>query len=109
MDQQGGCCGSIGHGEANLQNLSSYAVVDLMCQGVDMETAGLQVLQRIIEKSSADECDDQGRPQFNLQLFVLAKDGTHAGFSIWGGKQIAVTDDEGTRLEDCRSLYEESL
>jgi len=109
VDQQGGCCGSIGHGEANLQNLSSYAMVDLMCRGVELETAGLQVLQRIVEKSLAAECDDQGRPQFNLQLFVLTKDGTHAGFSIWGGKQIAVTDDAGTRLEDCRSLYEESL
>jgi N4-(beta-N-acetylglucosaminyl)-L-asparaginase len=109
VDQQGGCCGSIGHGEANLQNLSSFAVVDLMCQGTDLETAGLQVLQRIVDKVSPAECDEQGRPQFNLQLFVLAKDGAHAGISIWGGKQIAVADDQGARLEDCRALYEDSL
>ena len=80
-----------------------------MCQGTDLETAGLQVLQRIVDKVSPAECDEQGRPQFNLQLFVLAKDGAHAGISIWGGKQIAVADDQGARLEDCRALYEDSL
>ncbi len=109
VDQQGGCCGSIGHGEANLQNLSSYAVVDHLCRGDDAETAGLRVLERIVQQTPSTECDDRGRPQFNLQLFVLARDGSHAGVSIWGGKQVAVTDDQGTRLEDCRPLYEDSL
>ena len=109
VDQQGGCCGSIGHGEANLQNLSSFAAVEYLRQGMDAETAGLQVLQRIVENVAPAECDEQGRPRFNLQLFLLTHDGCHAGVSIWGGKQIAVTDEQGTRLEDCRPLYEESL
>ena len=109
VDQQGGSCGSIGYGEANLQNLSSFAVVDLLCQGELAQAAGLQVLQRIVDHTPASACDEQGRPQFNLQLFVLSKDGSHAGVSIWGGKQIAVSDGQGTRLEDCRSLYENPL
>ena len=109
VDQQGGCCGSIGHGEANLQNLSSFAAVEYLRQGTDVETAGLQVVQRIVDHVAPADCDVQGRPRFNLQLFLLGRDGRHAGVTIWGGKQIAVTDEQGTRLEDCRPLYEESL
>ncbi|TWT38730.1 hypothetical protein [Blastopirellula retiformator] len=40
----------------------------------------------------------------NLQLFLLHKDGRHAGVAIRGHKKMAVTDGDGTRLEDCVNL-----
>jgi N4-(beta-N-acetylglucosaminyl)-L-asparaginase len=105
VDNDVGSCGSIGHGEANLQHLSSFAVVELMRGGRSPHEAGMEVLQRIAAKAPAYERDDQGRASFNLQLFILAKDGTHAGVALWGPKQIAISDAHGTRLEDCTPLY----
>jgi N4-(beta-N-acetylglucosaminyl)-L-asparaginase len=107
-DNDVGTCGSIGHGEANLQHLSSFAAVELMRGGMPPRDAGLQVLQRIASKCRADERDAEGRPKFNLQLFLLAKDACHAGVALWGPKQIAITDAAGTRLEDCSPLFDPS-
>jgi N4-(beta-N-acetylglucosaminyl)-L-asparaginase len=105
VDNDVGSCGSIGHGEANMQHLSSFAVVELMRQGRSPRDAGMEILQRIAAKSPPYERDAEGRASFNLQLFILASDGTHAGVAMWGPKQIAVTDSRGTRLEDCTALY----
>ena len=105
-DNDVGSCGSIGHGEANLEHLSSFAAVELMRGGKPPRDAGLDVLQRIARKCRAEQRDAQGRPKFNLQLFLLAKDGCHAGVALWGPKQIAITDAAGTRLEDCASLFD---
>ena len=106
VDNDVGSCGSIGHGEANMRHLSSYAVVELMRQGASLQDAGLEVLRRINHKSQGDERDEQGRAKFNLQLFILAKDGSHAGVAMWGPKQIAVCDESGPRLENCTALFE---
>jgi len=35
----------------------------------------------------------------------LAKDGRHAGVTMWGPKQFSVTDENGTRLEESKALY----
>ncbi|MEQ8788598.1 MAG: N(4)-(beta-N-acetylglucosaminyl)-L-asparaginase [Pirellulaceae bacterium] len=108
VDNEVGSCGSIGHGEANLENCSSFAAVELMRGGLPPVEAGLEVLRRVAARSHADRRDDQGRPTFNLQLFLLAKDGAHAGVAMWGPKQIAVGDEEGVRLEACTALFERS-
>ncbi len=105
VDNEVGTCGSIGHGEANLENLSSFAAVELMRGGMSPVEAGLEVLRRIAKKAHPHHRDDQGRPAFNVQLYLLARDGTHAGVAMWGPKQIAVADEAGARLEDCTALY----
>lgn len=106
VDNDVGTCGSIGHGEANLENLSSFAAVELMRGGLSPTDAGLEVLKRVTAKCRVDQRDAKGRPTFNLQLFLLAKDGRHAGVAMWGPKQIAVTDGQSSRLEVCVPLYE---
>jgi N4-(beta-N-acetylglucosaminyl)-L-asparaginase len=105
VDNDVGTCGSIGHGEANLENLSSFAVVELMRAGRSPVEAGMEALRRINAKTQAMLRDAEGRANFNLQLFVLAKDGAHAGVALWGPKQVAVTDEHGTRLEPCTALF----
>ncbi len=108
VDNDVGSCGSIGHGEANMQHCSSFAVVELMRSGTPPADAGLEILRRINDKTSPAEKDAQGRAKFNLQLYILASDGAHAGVAMWPGKQIAVSDDAGTRLEDCAALFVDS-
>lgn len=107
VDNHVGSCGSIGHGEANLENLSSYAVVEQMRAGMSPAEAGLEILQRVAERCHPYERNAAGRPHFNLQLFIMSAAGEHAGVSLWPGKQIAVTDHAGTRLEACVPLYRE--
>ncbi len=105
VDNAVGSCGSIGHGEANLENCSSFLGVELMRSGMSPEEAGLEVLRRVSAKAHPRQRDDQGRAKFNLQLFLLDPDGRHAGVAMWDRKQYAVSDADGTRLEDCTPLY----
>ena len=37
---------------------------------------------------------------------LLDKSGRHAGVSLYGPAKIAVTDAQGSRLEECEFLYE---
>jgi N4-(beta-N-acetylglucosaminyl)-L-asparaginase len=107
VDNDLGSCGSTGRGEANLQNLSSFAAVELMRGGMSPKDAGLELLRRVARHTTQSHLrKDDGKPNFGLKLYVLSKDGRHAGVSMWGPAQYAVTDDQGTRLEDCAVLYE---
>ena len=105
-DNDAGTCGSLGHGEANLENLSSFASVELMRAGRSPEEAGLEILRRIAARVHADQKDPQGRPRFNLWLYLLAPDGRHAGVTLWGPKQFALADGQGARLETCVALFD---
>ncbi len=104
-DNEVGSCGSTGRGEANLQNLCSFAAVELMRHGASPEEAGMEVLSRVAKTTEKRLRDTEGRPDFGLSFYLLAKDGRHAGVSMWGPAKFAVTDASGTRLEDCRTLY----
>jgi len=106
VDNEVGSCGSIGNGEANLQNLTSFAAVQAMRAGASPTEAGLEALRRVVAKTSPADRDPQGRPRFNLQLYLLTREGAHAGVALWGPKQLAVCDQAGPRLEACTALYE---
>ncbi len=102
-----GSCGSTGRGEANLQNLCSFAAVELMRGGMSPREAGLEICRRVASHTKrADLLDDQGRPNFGLKFYLLDKTGRHAGVSLWGPTKFAITDAEGTRLEACAFLHE---
>jgi N4-(beta-N-acetylglucosaminyl)-L-asparaginase len=104
-DNEIGSCGSTGRGEANLQNLSSMAAVELMRGGMAPADAGLEVLKRVAQHTVPRLRDAEGRPNFDLQFYLIAKDGSHAGVAMWGPKKFAITDANGTRLEDSVALY----
>jgi N4-(beta-N-acetylglucosaminyl)-L-asparaginase len=101
-----GSCGSIGHGETNLENLSSFLAVERMRGGHSPLEAGMEVLRRVAARAAPHQRDSAGRAAFNLQLFLLDRDGGHAGVAMWGPKQLAVCDQNGPRLEDCAALYD---
>ncbi len=105
-DNEIGSCGSTGRGEANLQNLCSFASVELMRGGASPQEAGLEVLRRVAQHTEDRLRDDNGRPAFGLKFYLLDRQGNHAGVSMWNQAEIAVTDKNGTRLEKCTHLYE---
>ena len=105
VDNEIGSCGSTGRGEANLIELGSFAVVERMRAGLAPGEAAHEILQRIIARTPSRLLDEHGRPTYNLAFYVLAADGPHAGVSLWGPPPYAVTDPDGTRLEDCQALF----
>ncbi|MDA1232336.1 MAG: N(4)-(beta-N-acetylglucosaminyl)-L-asparaginase [Planctomycetota bacterium] len=104
-DNEVGSCGSTGRGEANLQNLCSFAAVELMRHGASPEEAGMEVLRRVAKTAEPRLRDKDGRPDFGLSFYLLARDGRHAGVTMWGPQKFSVTDENGTRHEDCTALY----
>ena len=106
VDNEIGSCGSTGRGEANLQNLCSFAAVELMRGGASPEEAGMEVLHRVAAHTTeAHLLDKMGRPNFGLKFYLLNKQGQHAGVSMYGPTKFAITDKDGTRREECAYLY----
>lgn len=106
VDNLIGSCGSTGRGEANLKNLCCFAAVELMRSGMPPAEAGLEVLRRVKKHTESRLLDDDGRPKFNLQFYLLNKDGDHAGVAMWGPAKFAITDENGSRHEPSATLYE---
>lgn len=104
VDNEVGSCGSTGRGEANLQNQCCSTAVELMRQGMTPEEAGLEVLRRVAKHTVNRLRDKNGQPDFGLNFYLLRKDGSHAGVTLRGKSKYAVTDKNGTRLEDSVSL-----
>ncbi len=106
VDNKIGTCGSTGRGEENVRNCSSFGVVELMRNGLSPKAAGTEVMQRLVEHVTESHLlGKDGRPNFGLKFYVLNKSGDYAGVSLWGPTKFAVTDESGTRLEECSYLF----
>jgi N4-(beta-N-acetylglucosaminyl)-L-asparaginase len=105
VDNAIGSCGSTGRGEANLQNLCSFAAVELMRNGMSPKDAGMEILRRVEQHAEPRLLREDGRPDFNLKFYLIGKDGTHAATTMWGPAEFSVTDASGTRHEQCEALY----
>lgn len=108
LDNAAGSAGSTGRGEANLLNLSSFAVVDNLRRGLAPKDALMQAARRIAETNRDKRLQEaKGRPAFDVKLYCLSKDGQFAGASLWAGALMAVCDTENARLIPCEPLYDE--
>jgi N4-(beta-N-acetylglucosaminyl)-L-asparaginase len=102
VDNEVGAAGSTGRGEANLYNLSSFLIVEMLRQGKHPKDAAMEAMKRIcgntVEKRLLTEL---GHPKFNVSLYVINKAGDYAGVSMYGGKssKFAVCDENGPRHE----------
>jgi N4-(beta-N-acetylglucosaminyl)-L-asparaginase len=102
VDNEVGAAGTTGRGEANLYNLSSFLIVEMLRQGKHPKDAGMEALKRIcgntIEKRLLTEL---GNPKFNVSFYVINKAGEYAGVSMYGskGSKFAVCDENGPRHE----------
>jgi len=106
VDNEIGSCGSTGRGEANLQNLCSFAAVELMRGDATPEEAGMEILRRVVNHSAPRLLNDTGRPRFSLKFYLLNRQGEHAGVSLFGPTTFAITDKDGSRHEQCAYLHE---
>ncbi|MBL8998586.1 MAG: N(4)-(beta-N-acetylglucosaminyl)-L-asparaginase [Gemmatimonadetes bacterium] len=100
-----GAAGSTGRGEANIKACGAFLAVEFLRQGLAPAQAALKTLERIVAMTEARLIDPQGRPRFDIQFYVVAKDGRYGGATLHPGAEFAVCDDRGARLEKCVALY----
>lgn len=93
VDGEVGAAGSTGRGEANLYNLSSYLIVELLRQGRSPLDAGLGALQRIAANTVEQRLlRESGRPDFNVSFYIVNARGEHAGVSLYASKYAVCTE-----------------
>jgi N4-(beta-N-acetylglucosaminyl)-L-asparaginase len=105
VDNGVGACGSTGRGEANLQNCSSFMIVELMRRGMTPTEASLEVLRRVAARTVKRLLDAAGEPNFGLTFYALRKDGVVGGASLRGPGRMAFHDGDRCRLVDVPGLY----
>lgn len=106
-DNEVGAAGSTGRGEANLQNLSSYLIVERMRTGDTPEEACLYACERIDEKTKMARLrNDRGEPNFNVRFYAINKQGDVGGAQLRGANdQMIAADANGVREVDLAYLY----
>ena len=111
VDGDVGAAGSTGRGEANLYNLSSFLIVELMRQGMHPKDAGLEALRRIKANTIEDRLlNSRGDPNFDIRFFILNKKGEHAGVAMYGVRenQFALCTENGSEALALEGLLEGS-
>jgi len=106
VDNEIGAAGSTGRGEANLQSLSSFMVVEFMRQGLSPEEACVATLKRVADKTEPRLRNDKGEPNYGLKLYAIAKDGTVGGASMRGKSTMAYHDGVECKLIEIPHQYE---
>jgi N4-(beta-N-acetylglucosaminyl)-L-asparaginase len=104
-DNEVGSCGSTGRGEANLQNCSSFLVVELMRQGRTPEEACMEVMRRVAAKAEPRLLDRDGAPLFDLRFYAMRKDGLVGAASMHRQGSIAVHDGTECRVISAPALF----
>lgn len=105
VDGEAGAAGSTGRGEANLFNLSSFLIVDRMRAGKSPLDAGLEALRRIRDNTVEPRLlDDEGRPNFNVNFYMVNARGEFAGVSLKPNK-FAVCTENGPEIRDTAPLF----
>lgn len=107
-DNDIGSAGATGRGEAVIQVCGAHSIVERMGAGDHPTDACLMVCKRIADRTRLKRLQrPDGRPNFNVVLYAVRKDGAYGSACLWAGRKFAVADAKGARLEDCASLYEE--
>lgn len=91
VDNDVGSAGATGRGEAVLQSCGGFAAVAQMESGKTPEEACLAVLKKIADRTREKRLlDTKGRPNFNVTMYALRKDGLTGSASIHEGYQHVV-------------------
>jgi N4-(beta-N-acetylglucosaminyl)-L-asparaginase len=111
VDNEVGAAGSTGRGEANLYGLCSFLIVEEMRRGAHPKDAGMTALKRI--KANTVEkrlLNDRGKPNFNVNFYVLNKKGQHAGVTMYGGQGVTYSycDENGAKTIPLEPLLQGS-
>ncbi|MBK8913258.1 MAG: N(4)-(beta-N-acetylglucosaminyl)-L-asparaginase [Phycisphaerales bacterium] len=106
VDNQVGAAGSTGRGEANLQNCSSFLVVELMRQGRTPEEACFEALRRIAARTEPRLRNPAGEPGYQLKLYALRRDGLVGGAAMRpADAEMVVHDGNEAKTLRMKTLY----
>ncbi len=107
VDNEVGAAGATGRGEAVIQSCGAYTIVREMEAGRSPTEACLAALERIASRTRQRRLlDDRGRPNFQVVMYAVRKDGAYGGASMLPGRSFAVHDGEHVRLAECAALFE---
>ena len=107
VDNNVGAAGSTGRGEAVIKICGSHTVVEGMRHGLSPVEACLAALKRIVDTTTEKRLlRRDGRPNFDVKLYAVAKDGRFGAAAIWSGAEYSVYADGRNRHEPCAHLYE---
>jgi N4-(beta-N-acetylglucosaminyl)-L-asparaginase len=102
-----GSAGATGRGEAVTQVCGSFSVVQHMEAGLTPTQACLAVLKRIADRTREKRLlDDKGRPNFNVTMYAVRKDGAYGSASLWKGASFSVHDGKQNRHAESAWLFE---
>lgn len=106
-DNAVGAAGATGRGEATIVTCAAYAIVSAMEQGDTPTAACLRVAKRIADRTREKRnLNTAGRPNFNVSLYALRKDGAFGSASLYAGGTFAVHDGARARVEPSAFLFE---
>jgi N4-(beta-N-acetylglucosaminyl)-L-asparaginase len=106
-DNDVGSAGGTGRGESAILSCAAFAIVERMRGGRKPQDACLDVLARVVDESRKNgHVDREGRPDFNLALYAIGKDGSYGSAALWSKVKFAVADAKGARLEEGAFLFE---
>lgn len=106
LDNEVGSCGSVGLGELNLLNCSSYLVIEEIRNGKSIKDAITGTAKRIAQTCTRDPRwrNAEGNLNAGVSFFGLTKDGRVAAAGLGRPTQIAVHDGDKARLIDCEMV-----
>lgn len=106
VDNKVGAAGSTGRGEAVIKICGAHTIVEAMRHGEPPQDACLLALQRIVDTTTEPRLKRKdGKANFDVKFYALAKDGRFGAAAIWSGAKFAVHSDGRNRLEECAHLY----
>ncbi|QOJ01859.1 MAG: N(4)-(beta-N-acetylglucosaminyl)-L-asparaginase [Phycisphaeraceae bacterium] len=109
-DNAVGAAGCTGRGEAAIVNLSAHTIVSFMEHGMSPSAACLEAMKRVADRTKEKRLrDGKGRPNFDLKMYAVRKDGAWGGASMYAGASMAVADGAGARAVKIPSLFDHPL
>jgi N4-(beta-N-acetylglucosaminyl)-L-asparaginase len=106
-DNNVGSAGATGRGEAVIHSCGAFQIVQHMGNGLSPKDACLKVLQWIADHTRQRYLlNEQGRPNFEVTLYALRKDGAYGSACFGKGRKFAIHDGASARLEECTPLSE---
>lgn len=106
LDNEVGSVGSVGLGELNLLNCSSYLIIEEIRGGKSIKDAMTTAAKRISDTCTRDPRwrNDEGKLNAGVSFFGLTKDGKVAAAGLGRPAKIAVHDGDSARLIECEMI-----
>lgn len=106
-DNEVGAAGSTGRGEANLNNLSCFLIVEFMRMGKSPQEACMEVCKRILSHTRLPHLlKDNGDLDFNVEFYAFNKKGEVGGAAVYESSTgFWMADAKGARKVEMAYLY----